>query len=267
MDFKLDAMSELTLDWGKTAKKLSNFIGHILRQSSFSRLVVGLSGGVDSATAVVLAIKAIKADNIFVGLFPYGEMGRQALSDAYLIVKKFHIPSANIVEIDIGPLIEPIIGLDPAMDNLRRGNIMARMRMILLYDLAKKNKGLVLGTENRTEYLLGYFTLFGDAASDIEPIISLYKTQVRELAAYLGIPKSIIEKEPSADLWFGQTDEKEFGFSYREADQILHLYIDKKKSREEIAALGIEKNIIDKVLARWRENRFKHQLPYKLFKK
>jgi len=133
------------------------------------------------------------------------------------------------------------------------------MRMILLFDLAKKYKALVLGTENKTEHLLGYFTRFGDSASDIEPIRHLYKTQVRKLAKYLKIPEKIIKKTPTAGLWQGQTDEREFGFSYGEADQILLLYLDQKKNVEEIVNKGIKLEQVEKVVKRLKANEFKHR--------
>jgi len=134
--------------------------------------------------------------------------------------------------------------------------------MILLYDLAKKLQALVLGTENKSEYLLGYFTRFGDEASDIEPVRHLYKTQVRQLALYLGIPRKIINKAPTAGFWLGQTDEKELGFTYEEADKILYLYFDLKKRKEEIEKIGFKKETIKKVISRVKANDFKHKLPY-----
>ena len=134
--------------------------------------------------------------------------------------------------------------------------------MILLFDLAKRENALVLGTENKTEHLLGYFTRFGDEASDVEPIRNLYKTQVRQLAPYLGIPKKIIEKTPTAGMWAGQTDEGEFGFTYEDADKILTLYREQKKTAEEIGKEGLKKDVIEKVLGRMKVNEFKHRLPY-----
>ncbi len=141
---------------------------------------------------------------------------------------------------------------------------MVRMRMILLYDLSKKYNALVLGTENKTEHLLGYFTRFGDEASDIEPLQNLYKTQVKQLASYLGVPEEIIKKPPTAGMWQGQTDEGEFGFTYEEADQILSLWHDKKADREVIIKAGFSPDTVDKVIKRVTDNSFKHNLPYTL---
>jgi len=147
-------------------------------------------------------------------------------------------------------------------DRIRLGNIIARVRMIILFDLAKKHNALVCGTENKSEKLLGYFTRFGDAASDIEPISHLYKTQVRELANYLKLPQKIIEAKPTAGLWPGQTDEGEFGFTYQEADNVLSLYFDKKISTKKIRSLGY-KNAL-KILAFAKKNSFKEKVPYLL---
>jgi len=145
-------------------------------------------------------------------------------------------------------------------DVIRKGNVIARIRMIILYDLARKLNALVCGTENKSEHLLGYFTRFGDEASDFEPIRHLYKTQVYEIARYLGVPKSIIEKNPSANLWTNQTDEDEFGFSYQEADQVLHLYFDKKLSIDEIEKQGLGNT--NKIIDFAKKNSYKHKVPY-----
>ena len=267
---------DLSIIPSKTAHQLVNFIKKTLNSSGFSKLVIGLSGGVDSATSIALAVKAIGAANIYPGVFPYGEMNEEGVVDTGLILEKFQIPLKNITKIDIKSLVDPVIvvssrpGLEreqtkgPALIDLRRGNIMARMRMILLYDLSKKCNALVLGTENKTEYLLGYFTRFGDEASDIEPIINLYKSQVKELATYLGVPWEIIEKPPTAGLWQGQTDEGEFGFTYEEAEQILYLWHDKKYTKEAIIKNGFNKDIVEKVIKRVADNNFKHNLPYTL---
>jgi len=147
------------------------------------------------------------------------------------------------------------------MDRVRRGNIMARIRMAYLFDKAKKHTALVLGTENKSEYLLGYFTRFGDDASDIEPVRHLYKTQVYELARYLQIPDAIIEKPPSADLWPEQTDEGEFGFTYKEADQILFYLFEEKKSLEDVVSFGFSKGMVTQVQIRTEKNSFKRKTP------
>ena len=168
---------------------------------------------------------------------------------------------------DIKPIVDAAIKHDPSISNLRKGNMMARIRMMLLYDFAKKHQGLVLGTENKTENILGYFTRFGDEASDIEPLLGLYKTQVRQLASFLDVPERIIIKSPSAGFWKGQTDEKEYGFTYEEADKVLHLHVDQHKSKEEIIRKGFDKETVEKVVQRLKDNEFKHKLPYTTVRK
>lgn len=246
----------------QTAEEIKNFIQATLHKTGFSRLVIGLSGGVDSATSFILAAQAIGAANIFVGLFPYGDLNREGMIDAKLILETLNTPKENVTTVDIQPLIDPIIALGSKMSELRKGNIMVRLRMILLYDLAKKYNALVLGTENRTEHLLGYFTRFGDEASDIEPIRHLYKTQVKQLAQSIGVPQKIINKPPTAGMWQGQTDEGEFGFSYDEADKVLTLKFDQKLTDEQIIREGLGRELVEKVLARVGKNEFKHRLPY-----
>lgn len=252
----------LSINPEKETEKIMKFLRETVKKTGLSKVVVGVSGGIDSATSCCLAAEALGTENVFACLFPYGNLDEEGLEDAKRLIKHLRIPSSLVKSVDIKPLIEPIIKTDLEAFELRRGNIMARMRMILLYDLAKKLNALVLGTENKTEHLLGYFTRFGDEASDIEPIRHLYKTQVRNLAKYLGIPQRILEKSPTAGLWQGQTDERELGFSYEEADQILFLYFDKKMPKENVIQQGFGAHVVEKVLDRVKSNEFKHKLPY-----
>lgn len=255
-------MIDLSIDPSKTTKDIVSFIKRTVQQTGFSRLVIGLSGGLDSAVSLALAVKALGAVNIYVGLFPYRDLDSEGLHDAKLLINHFKIASSHINLIDIKPFVDPIAALDKSINRLRKGNITVRLRMILLFDLAKKYQALVLGTENKTEYLLGYFTRFGDSASDIEPLRGFYKTQVKQLALYLKIPEGIIKKPPTAGLWLGQTDEKELGFTYEEADEILHLYVDRKKNKEGIINYGFKKKVVETVIKRLKSNEFKHNLPY-----
>jgi NAD+ synthase len=149
----------------------------------------------------------------------------------------------------------------PEMDGLRRGNIMARERMIVLFDQSAAFKGLVLGTGNKTEYLLGYTTLYGDSANALNPLGDLYKTQVRQLSRALGVPEVIITKPPSADLWVGQTDEGELGFTYADVDQVLHLLVDQSASPEECVEKGFSRGFVQTVIDRVRKSHFKRVLP------
>lgn len=197
-------------------------------------------------------------------MLPYGDLNLSGVRDARIILNHLGIPERNCESIDIKPAVEAVLGSSSGVNDLRGGNIMARMRMIYIYDRAKQLNALVCGTENRTEYCLGYFTRFGDEASDLEPIQSLYKTQVWELARYLDLPKLIIDKAPAADLWAGQTDEIELGFNYETADKILYYTYENKLTPEQIVEKGLKKEIVNKVLTRVKNNEFKHILPFTL---
>ena len=241
--------------------KLVTFLKASFAKAGFTSAVIAISGGVDSATSCALAVRALGADNVYPVLLPYGALSSQATIDAIGVVEKLGISSFHVTRFDIKPLVDPIVFKEPGMGNVRRGNAMARARMTVLYDQAKKRNALVIGTENKSEHLLGYFTRFGDEASDIEPLRDLYKTHVYALARYLEVPESILAQAPSAGLWPEQTDEGEFGFSYKDADEILYLSVDEKKSVEEIVAAGFAKDLVDRVLLRVRANDFKHNLP------
>ncbi|MBI4999471.1 NAD+ synthase, partial [Candidatus Gottesmanbacteria bacterium] len=243
----------------EVAKKIINFIKKEVQEAGFKRVIIPLSGGIDSSTTAFLAVKALGPDNVLVVELPYKDLNHDR--DAELVIAQLKIPLANVYEIEISEIVESFVKKLPKPDRLRTANIMARIRMILLYDLAKKHQALVCGTENKSEYLLGYFTRFGDEASDLEPIRNLYKTEVLKLAKYLGVPEKIIEKAPTAGLWKGQTDEGELGFSYEQADPILYLHFDKKYSCEEIVKKGYKKELVEKVKTQVEANRFKHEVP------
>lgn len=248
-------------DPDKTALLLTAFLSDTFRSAGFADGVIGVSGGVDSATACLLAVRALGADHVYPVLMPYGALSTQDTLDAMTFVQSAGIPIAHITRIDIKPAVDRLAEATGAADQVRRGNIMARMRMICLFDQAKKRRALVVGTENRTEHLLGYFTRFGDEASDVEPLRTLYKTQVYELAGHLGVPDAVRSKPPSARLWPEQTDEGEFGFSYTEADDILSLWQDEHLPPERIAEKGHDRQVIDRVIGRAEANAFKHELP------
>lgn len=245
----------------ETAKKLETFILNAVKTIGRENVLVAVSGGVDSATSLTLAVRSIGRKNVYPVLLPYGKLNDQGTLDALTLVNSLSIPRKNVYKIDIKPFVDTILNSDQTMDNLRRGNIMARVRMILLYDLEKKFEGIVLGTENKTEHLLGYYTRFGDEASDIEPLRSLYKTQVYQLAKYLKVPKNILNKPPTAGLWAGQTDEEEFGFSYALADEVLYLYHEKKLSRQAILKRGYDKKTINKLWWWIEKGKLKDKLP------
>lgn len=254
--------TDLSINPTEISQKIVEFIKSTVHNAGYSKVILGLSGGIDSAVSCALAVAALGVENVHAGIYPYGDLNKEAEKDAKFILNHLAIQPFNHHRIDIKPLVDPIISLDKNMDKTRKGNIMARIRMILLYDLSKKIPALVLGTENKTEHLLGYFTRFGDEASDIEPIRNLYKTQVKELAVYLGIPDKIINKDPTAGLWQGQTDEGEFGFTYEEADQILYLFTEGKMTEEEIVKAGFKEEVVKSVVKRYKTNNYKHLLPY-----
>ena len=250
-----------TLNPAQTTDELVSFIKTSFQRAGFSNAVIGLSGGLDSAVSCILAVRALGAEHVYPILLPYGSLSTQETLDAMSVIEMLGISPTHVARADIKPILDPIIGKEFGMDNIRSGNLMARARMMILFDHAKKRNALVVGTENKSEYLLGYFTRFGDEASDIEPLRSLYKTQVYDLAKYLGVPEAILTKKPTAGLWEGQTDEGELGFTYKDADEILFLSFDEKKSVDEIVAAGFSKETVDKVFARVRANDFKHRLP------
>lgn len=245
------------IDSKQTSEQLVEFLKSNFQKVGFTNAIVGLSGGVDSAASCILAARALGADHVYPVLLPYGILSTQATLDAMSVIEMLKISPSQVTRVDI----KPVVDLIAPQDNIRRGNMMARTRMMILFDQAKKHSALVVGTENKSEYLLGYFTRYGDEASDMEPLRNLYKTQVYDLAKYLGVPEAILAKKPTAGLWEGQTDEGEFGFTYKDADEILLLSFDEKKSPEEIAAAGFSKDTVDRVLSRARANDFKHHLP------
>jgi NAD+ synthase len=249
-------------DYASVAQEIRDFIQATLSAAGFADVVVNLSGGVDSAVTAALALQAVGPQHLSVAMMPYGELGAQGVRDATLVADALQIPQEQRVLLDIKRPVDALVEQTVAPDRVRLGNIMARVRMILLFDLARRLGALVCGTENRTEHYLGYFTRFGDSASDLEPIQSLYKTQVWELARALNIPQPIIEQAPTAGLWEAQTDEGELGFSYRDADTVLSRYFDEHLTVDEIAAIGVRQEIVVSVLEHVARNDFKHHLPY-----
>jgi NAD+ synthase len=237
---------------------LVGFIRSEVTRAGFSRAVIGLSGGIDSALSCALAVQALGHENVLAVRLPYTSSSPDSLVDAKLLIEQLEIPSKTI---EITDMVDPLFAVDPEISKLRKGNIMARERMIVLYDQSEVFKGLVIGTSNKTEILLGYSTQFGDAASALNPIGDLYKTQVRQLTRAMNIPAPIIEKAPSADLWDGQTDEGELGFTYEQVDQLLYLLIDQRYSSAESVEAGFDEKFVDNVVRRIRRNQFKRMQP------
>jgi len=237
---------------------LTAFIANEVRKVGVERVVVGLSGGVDSAVSAMLAAAALGPANVLAIKMPYRTSSAASVLHADAVVARAGIAA---LEIDITPQIDAYFERFPDADNLRRGNKMARERMTILYDHSARWKALVLGTSNKTELLLGYGTLHGDMASAINPLGDLYKTQVWALAEEIGVPEEIVQKQPSADLWMGQTDEAELGFGYREVDQLLYAMVDSRYSRAELHAAGFSEAFVRRVSDMVRNSQFKRRLP------
>lgn len=256
----LDKMtiSDLSINTDLARKILTGFIKSELNRVGFTRAVVGLSGGIDSALSCVLAAEAIGKENVLAVRMPYKASSQDSLDHAQLVIEKFGVQSLTI---PITEMADPLIALDPEMSKTRKGNIMARCRMIVLYDQSESFGGLVIGTGNKTEILLGYSTIYGDAASAINPIGDLYKTQVRQLSRALGIPEEIVDKAPSADLWANQTDEDELGFTYEDVDRLFYLLIDQRYRLEECVEAGFDQNFVRSVMRRVQRNQFKRMMP------
>ncbi len=252
------------MDYASVVTKIIAWINTTVVAAGFQKVVIGLSGGIDSAVSATVAVKALGKENVIAVMLPYGAMSNEHVVDATAVADFLEIPKENRVVIDIKNTVDEIVreASISNSDAIRKGNSMARVRMIYLFDLAKKCNALVCGTENKTEHYLGYFTRFGDSASDLEPIVSLYKTDVREMAKSLDLPEKIITKHPTAGLWEGQTDEGELGFTYADADKVLSYYIDQNLSKEEIIAKGIAEAIVTKVIDRVKSQEFKHKLPH-----
>ncbi len=227
-------------------KILVDFLKNEMHRVGIKKAVIGLSGGIDSAVVSYLTAKALGNENVTCMLMPYRTSSKESITDAMKVVDELKV---NSVKIEITDIVEAFLKStgDKEISNVRKGNIMARTRMILLYDESAKQNALVVGTGNKTEILLGYSTIFGDSASAINPVGDLYKTQLISLAEYLGVPEQIINKKPSADLWKGQTDEEELGFTYEKVDKYLYLKIDERMSDEELKKSGYEEKFMKRV--------------------
>jgi NAD+ synthase len=259
---------ELAIDTRVAQRLIADFIRGQLRQAGFERAVLGLSGGIDSALVAYLTADAIGAQRLHCVLMPYRTSSPESLADAGEVVRRLGC-SSEVVEITA--MVDGYFGTDGVQGAagpegleavpLRRGNFMARMRMSVLYDRSVTWRGLVVGTGNKTESLIGYTTLFGDQACAFNPIGDLYKSQVRQLSAAIGVPEQIIRKAPSADLWPGQTDETEAEFSYPELDRLLFWRIDKRRSVDECVALGYDRAMVERVDRMVAGAEFKRQVP------
>ena len=251
-------LPRLRINAGLAARIVTGFIRDSVTKAGMERVVVGLSGGIDSAVSAYLAAQALGADKVLALRMPYKTSSADSLADAEAVIEALGLPSLTL---SISEMADPLIARFPEMSRLRRGNIMARLRMIALYDQSMAWGGLALGTSNKTEFLLGYSTIYGDSGVALHPIADLYKFQVRQLARHLGVPRSIIDKPPSADLWVGQTDEEELGFTYDQADAALFLLVDERYRVDEVAAEGFPRDFVVKIWERVKANHYKRTMP------
>jgi NAD+ synthase len=249
---------ELAIDTDVARRVIGEFIRGQLRQAGFERAVLGLSGGIDSALVAYLTAEAIGAERLLCVSMPYRTSSDGSRTDAAAVVADL---GCSFETVDISPMVDGFFAAQPDATPLRRGNFMARQRMAVLYDRSVTWGGLVVGTGNKTESLIGYTTLFGDSACAFNPIGDLYKSQVRQVSLDIGVPEAIIRKAPSADLWPGQTDETEAGFSYPVLDRLLFWRIDKRRSVDEVVALGFDRALVERVDRMVAGAEFKRQVP------
>jgi len=239
-------------------KILTIFIKEEVLKTGLKKVVLGLSGGVDSSLSAFLAVKALGKENVCGIIMPYKISSKESLDDALEVVKALGIQHKII---EITPMIDSYFSAYPDASNLRRGNKMARERMTILYDHSAFFSSLVLGTSNKTELLLGYGTLYGDMASAINPLGDLYKTQIWQLAEYIGVPERIVKKIPSADLWAGQSDEGELGFTYREVDRLLYCMVDLRMGEKRLIEAGFKAGFVKKIKAMIQNSQYKRRPP------
>jgi NAD+ synthase len=254
----MDIVGKLILDTDKVQETLTTFIQTQISQAGFQHAVVGVSGGVDSALTCFLTAAALGPENVLAIRMPYKTSSPESLEHASLVIEATGV---NEKTIPITEMADAFLELVPDANPIRRGNVMARSRMIVLYDQSAAFEGLVAGTGNKTEVLFGYTTLYGDAACAFNPLGDLYKTQVRQLARTIGVPEVIVAKPPSADLWVGQTDEEELGFTYEEADQLLYLLIEEQYSIQSCVEAGFDASLVESVVKQIQRSQFKRVMP------
>ncbi len=252
------AEPDLRLDPSLTVRILSGFIRTEVQRTGRSRVVLGLSGGIDSAVAAYLAVSALGPLSVVAIVMPYRSSSPDSVSDAESVIGALGILGEKV---DISPLVDGFDRVSGKVSRLRLGNVMARARMMVLYDRSEQYGALVLGTSNKTELLLGYGTLWGDLASALNPLGDLYKTQVRAIAEHLGVPAPIRRKPPSADLWPRQSDEADLGFSYERVDRLLALLVDARLDREAAVAAGFDREMVDRVARLVVRSQFKRRPP------
>lgn len=251
-------MNKLDLNLKEVHNELVEFLRENFKKAGFSKAVLGLSGGIDSALVAYLLRDALGKENVLAIMMPYKSSNPDSLNHAKLVVEDLKI---NAKTIEITNMIDAYFKNEKDASSLRMGNKMARERMSILFDYSSKENALVVGTSNKTEIYLGYSTQFGDSACALNPIGDLYKTNIWDLSRYLKIPNELIEKKPSADLWEGQTDEQEMGLTYKEADQVLYRMLEENKTTEEVLAEGFNKDLVDNIVRRIDRSEYKRRMP------
>ena len=251
-------MNKLDLNLKEVHSELVEFLRESFKKAGFSKAVLGLSGGIDSALVAYLLRDALGKENVLAIMMPYKSSNPDSLNHAKLVVEDLKI---NAKTIEITNMIDAYFKNEKDASSLRMGNKMARERMSILFDYSSKENALVVGTSNKTEIYLGYSTQFGDSACALNPIGDLYKTNIWDLSRYLKIPNELIEKKPSADLWEGQTDEQEMGLTYKEADQVLYRMLEENKTTEEVLAEGFNKDLVDNIVRRINRSEYKRRMP------
>ena len=251
-------MNKLDLNLKDVHNELVKFLRENFKKAGFSKAVLGLSGGIDSALVAYLLRDALGKENVLAIMMPYKSSNPDSLNHAKLVIEDLKI---NAKSIEITDMIDAYFKNEKEASSLRMGNKMARERMSILFDYSSKENALVVGTSNKTEIYLGYSTQFGDSACALNPIGDLYKTNIWDLSRYLKIPNELIEKKPSADLWEGQTDEQEMGLTYKEADQVLYRMLEENKTVKEILAEGFSKDLVDNIVRRMNRSEYKRRMP------
>jgi NAD+ synthase len=251
-------MSQLTINAPLARRILVGFLQDEIWKVGAKKAVLGLSGGIDSALVCHLAAEALGPENVYALCMPYKSSNPESEAHARLVAEASGV---HYSVIEITPMVDAYFEGFPDADTIRRGNKMARERMTILFDQSALQGALVLGTSNKTELLLGYGTLYGDMASALNPIGDLYKTQVWQLSEEVGVARPVIDKQPSADLWAGQTDEQELGFSYREVDQLLYRMVDQRATGDELQAAGFSTDFISTIYGKVQNSHFKRRLP------
>ncbi|HEY0411089.1 MAG TPA: NAD+ synthase [Candidatus Dormibacteraeota bacterium] len=259
MSQTVSAADALSIDTAVVTEILLGFIRDEVGKVGFDRVVLGLSGGIDSALVAALAARALGPEQVVPVIMPYRSSSPESEADARTVASQLGLMDPLVV--DISPQVDAYFDRFPDADRGRRGNKMARERMSVLYDLSWAHRALVIGTSNKTELLLGYGTIHGDMAHALNPLGDLYKTQVFAMARALDLPRRVVEKPPSADLWEGQSDEQELGFQYAVVDMLLYQMVDERRTRDELRALGFADEFIDHVGRRLRDNQYKRRLP------